>query len=183
MTSLQLLVVDDEPAIRQVVASLLRKAGYPVEQAGGGNAALERLSRGDVDIALCDIKMPDLSGIDLLHQTRAAGIDTAFIMMTAYASVDTAIEAMKAGAVDYMIKPLNHQELLHRLSQVGDLRGLRAENQVLRKLVLGADEKVFNFNSPATREMERMAPKAAPTDSTVLITGERGTGKGGTAHL
>ena len=183
MTSLQLLVVDDEPAIRQVVAALLRKAGYPVEQAGGGNAALERLSRGDVDIALCDIKMPDLSGIDLLHQTRAAGIDTAFIMMTAYASVDTAIEAMKAGAVDYMIKPLNNQELLHRLSKVGDLRGLRAENQVLRKLVLGADEKVFNFNSPAMREMERMATKVAPTDSTVLITGESGTGKGVTAHL
>ena len=183
MTSLQLLVVDDEPAIRQVVAAHLRKAGYSVEQAGGGNAALERLSRGDVDIALCDIKMPDLSGIEVLRQARVAGIDTAFIMMTAYASVDTAIEAMKAGAVDYMIKPLNNEELLHRLSKVGDLRGLRAENQVLRKLVLGASEEVFAFNSPAMLEVERMAAKVAPTDSTVLITGESGTGKGVVARL
>ncbi|MHB1292722.1 MAG: sigma-54-dependent transcriptional regulator [Sulfuricella sp.] len=183
MTSLQLLVVDDEPAIRQVVAARLRKAGYSVEQASGGNAALERLSRGDVDIALCDINMPDLSGIELLRQARAAGIDTAFIMMTAYASVDTAIEAMKAGAVDYMIKPLNNEELLHRLSKVGDLRGLRAENQVLRKLVLGANEEVFGFNSPAMREVERMVAKVSPTNSTVLITGESGTGKGVVARL
>ena len=183
MTSLQLLVVDDEPAIRQVVAARLRKAGYSVEQAGGGNAALERLSRGDVDIALCDINMPDLSGIELLRQARAAGIDTAFIMMTAYASVDTAIEAMKAGAVDYMIKPLNNEELLHRLSKVGDLRGLRAENQVLRKLVLGANEEVFSFSSPAMREVERMVAKVSPTNSTVLVTGESGTGKGVVARL
>ncbi|MBI5752279.1 MAG: sigma-54-dependent Fis family transcriptional regulator [Hydrogenophilales bacterium] len=178
MTSLQVLVVDDEPAIRQVLAAHLRKAGYSVEQAGGGNAALERLFRGDVDVALCDINMPDMSGIELLRQARASGIDTAFIMMTAYASVDTAIEAMKAGAADYMIKPLNNEELLHRLSKVGDLRGLRAENQVLRKLVLGAGEEVFSFNSPAMREVERMVAKVSPTNSTVLITGESGTGKG-----
>lgn len=183
MTSLQLLVVDDEPAIRQVVAARLRKAGYSVEQASDGNAALERLSRGDVDIALCDINMPDLSGIELLRQARATGIDTAFIIMTAYASVDTAIEAMKAGAIDYMIKPLNNEELLHRLSKVGDLRGLRAENQVLRKLVLGANEEVFSFNSPAMREVERMVAKVSPTSSTVLVTGESGTGKGVVARL
>jgi len=181
VTSLQLLIVDDEPAIRQVVAAHLRKAGYPVEQAESGTAALQKLSKGDVDVALCDINMPDMGGIEVLRQARAAGIDTAFIMMTAYASVDTAIEAMKAGAVDYMIKPLNNEELQHRLSKVGDLRGLRAENQVLRKLVLGNSKEVFNFNSPAMREMERMTAKVAPTDSTVLITGESGTGKGVTA--
>ena len=183
MTSLQLLVVDDEPAIRQVVAAHLRKAGYSVEQAGDGETAMEKLSRGDVDIALCDIKLPKLSGIELLRQARAAGIDTAFIMMTAYASVDTAIEAIKAGAADYMIKPLNNEELLHRLAKVGDLRGLRAENRVLRRLVLGVNEEVFSFNSPAMREMEHMAAKVSPTNSTVLITGESGTGKGVVARL
>jgi two-component system response regulator AtoC len=183
MTCLQVLVVDDEPAIRQVVAAQLRKAGYPVDQADSGNAALLKLSKGDIDVVICDIKMPDLSGIEVLRQARAAGIDTAFIMMTAYASVDTAIEAMKAGAVDYMIKPLNNEELLHRLSKVCDLRGLRAENQVLRKLVLGSSEEVFSFNSPSMRETERMVIKVAPTDSTVLITGESGTGKGVTARL
>lgn len=183
MTSLQLLVVDDEPAIRQVVSSLLRKAGYTVDQAADGETAMERLSKGDVDIALCDIKLPGLSGIELLRQARTANIDTAFIMMTAFASVDTAIEAIKAGAADYMIKPLNNDELLHRLTKVGDLRGLRAENRVLRRLVLGVNQEVFGFNSPAMREMEHMAAKVARTNSTVLITGESGTGKGVVARL
>jgi two-component system response regulator AtoC len=183
MTSLQVLVIDDEPAIRQVVSVLLRKAGHTVDQAGDGEAALERLGKGDVDIALCDIKMPGMSGIDLLRQARAVNLDTAFIMMTAFASVDTAIEAIKAGAADYMIKPLNNDELLHRLTKVGDLRGLRAENRVLRRLVLGVNQEVFGFNSPAMREMEHMAAKVARTDSTVLITGESGTGKGVVARL
>lgn len=183
MTSLQLLVVDDEPAIRQVVSAHLRKAGYTVDQASDGEAAMERLARGDVDIALCDIKLPGLSGIELLRLARTANIDTAFIMMTAFASVDTAIEAIKAGAADYMIKPLNNDELLHRLTKVGDLRGLRAENRVLRRLVLGVNKEVFGFNSPAMREMEHMAAKVARTNSTVLITGESGTGKGVVARL
>ncbi|MEO8331897.1 MAG: sigma-54 dependent transcriptional regulator [Gallionella sp.] len=183
MTSLQVLVVDDEPAIRQVVAAQLRKAGHSVEQAGSGEAAMERLAKGDVDIVLCDIKLPGLSGIEVLRQARATGIDTAFIMMTAFASVDTAIEAIKAGAADYMIKPLNNEELLHRLTKVGDLRGLRAENRVLRRLVLGVNQEVFGFNSPAMREMEHMAAKVARTNSTVLITGESGTGKGVVARL
>jgi len=183
MTSLQVLVVDDEPAIRQVVAAQLRKAGHSVEQAGDGETAIERLAKGDVDIVLCDIKLPGLSGIEILRQARASGIDTAFIMMTAFASVDTAIEAIKAGAADYMIKPLNNEELLHRLTKVGDLRGLRAENRVLRRLVLGVNQEVFGFNSPAMREMEHMAAKVARTNSTVLITGESGTGKGVVARL
>jgi DNA-binding NtrC family response regulator len=183
MTSLQLLVVDDEPAIRQVVTSVLRKAGYNVDQASDGEAAMERLSRGDVDIAVCDIKLPGLSGIELLRQARTVNVDTAFIMMTAFASVDTAIEAIKAGAADYMIKPLNNDELLHRLTKVADLRGLRAENRVLRRLVLGVNKEVFSFNSPAMREMEHMAAKVAHTNSTVLITGESGTGKGVVARL
>ena len=183
MRSLQLLVVEDETAIRQVVSAQLKKAGHSVEQAGDAEAALERLARGDIDIALSDIKLPNMSGIDLLRQARASNIDTAFIMMTAFASVDTAIEAIKAGAADYMIKPLNHDELLHRLSKVGDLRGLRAENRVLRRLVLGGNQEVFGFNSPTMREMEHMAAKVARTNSTVLITGESGTGKGVVARL
>jgi DNA-binding NtrC family response regulator len=183
MSSLQLLVIDDEPAIRQVVSALLRKAGYNVEQASDGETAMTRLAQGDVDIALCDIKMPGMSGIELLRQVRAANIDTAFIMMTAFASVDTAIEAIKAGAADYMIKPLNNDELLHRMAKVADLRGLSAENRVLRRLVLGTNQDVFRFNAPAMREMEHMAAKVARTDSTVLVTGESGTGKGVVARL
>lgn len=183
MTSLEVLIVDDEPAIRQVLAAHVGKAGYSVSQASNGITALERLSKGDVDVAICDIQMPDISGIELLRRARAAGIDTSFIMMTAYASVDTAIEAIKTGAADYMIKPLRNEEVMHRLQKVGDVRGLRAENQVLRKLVQGKRENSFNFQSPAMRQLERLIGKVAPTDSTVLVTGESGTGKGVIARL
>jgi two-component system, NtrC family, response regulator AtoC len=183
MTTLDVMVIDDEPAIRQVLASHLSKAGYTVMQAGNGTAALERLAKGDVDVAICDINMPDFSGIELVRKVRAAGIDTTFIMMTAYASVDTAIEAIKAGASDYMIKPLRNEEVLHRLVKVADLRGLRAENQVLRSLVQGKREDLFSFSSPAMRDVERLVAKVAPTESTVLVTGESGTGKGVIARL
>lgn len=183
MPSLQILVVDDEPAIRQVLAAFLTKAGYMVQQAANGAAALEILSRGDVDVAFCDINMPDINGIELLRAGRASGIDTAFIMITAYASVDTAIEAMKAGAADYMIKPLHNEEVLQRLGKVADMRVLRAENRVLRGLVLGDKENVCQFSSPQMGAMMRLIDKVAPTDSTVLITGESGTGKGVAARL
>ena len=178
MKSLEVIVIDDEPAIRQIVSMYLIKEGYSVEQAPNGLSALARLSKGDIDIAICDINMPDISGIELIKRSRAAGIDTNFIMMTAYASVDTAIEAIQAGASDYMIKPVRNQEILHRLIKLGDLRGLRAENKVLRSLVQGRDEHLFSFKSPGMRELDRLINKVAPTDSTVLVTGESGTGKG-----
>jgi two-component system response regulator AtoC len=178
MGAMSVLVIDDEPAIRTVVSAFLSRAGYTVEQAGSGDEALARLAKGDIDVALCDISMPGISGIDVIRQARAGGIDTSFIMMTAFASVDTAIEAMKAGALDFMIKPLRHDEVLHRLAQISDLRGLRDENRTLRKLVLGDRDESFQFTSPAMQSIDRMIGKVAKTDSTVLITGESGTGKG-----
>ena len=94
MTSLQILVVDDEPAIRQILSASLGRAGHATDIAGSGQAALARLAKGDIDVALCDLNMPDLSGIEVVRQARAAGLDTTFIMMTAFSSLDTAIEAM-----------------------------------------------------------------------------------------
>jgi two-component system response regulator AtoC len=178
MSSLQILVVDDEPAIRQILAASLGRAGHAVELAASGTEALKRLSKGDIDLSLCDINMPDMSGIEVVRQARAASIDTTFIMMTAYSSLDTAIEAMKAGASDYMIKPLRTEEVLQRLIQVADMRGLRAENRVLRELVIGSDEDACPMVSPAMRNVDRLVNKVAPTDSIVLVTGESGTGKG-----
>ena len=178
MKSLEVLVVDDEPAIRQILAAHLGKSGCSVCQAANATEALERLSKGDIDVAISDIKMPDFTGIELVRRARAAGIETSFIMMTAYASVDTAIEAIKAGASDYMIKPVRNEEVLHRLMKVRDLRRLSSENRVLRNLVMGAHEDHFTFESPAMKQLERLIAKVAPTDSTVLVTGESGTGKG-----
>ncbi|MGZ8256053.1 MAG: sigma-54-dependent transcriptional regulator, partial [Burkholderiaceae bacterium] len=178
-SSLQILVVDDEPAIRQIVAATISRAGHSVEVAGSGREALMRLTKGDVEVALCDINMPDLTGIEVVREARAAGVDTTFVMMTAFSSVTTAIEAMKAGAFDYMIKPLRSEELTQRLMQIADMRGLRGENEALRKLVVGrSDAGRCPTVSQQMRMLDRLVAKVAPTDSTVLITGESGTGKG-----
>jgi two-component system, NtrC family, response regulator AtoC len=176
--ALQILVVDDEPAIRQILTASMTRNGHSVEVAGSGREALMRLSKGDIEVALCDINMPDLTGIEVVREARAAGVDTTFIMMTAYSSVDTAIEAMKAGAFDYMIKPLRSEELVQRLLQIADMRGLRGENEALRKLVVGRSDDRCPALSQGMRALDRLVAKVAPTDSTVLITGESGTGKG-----
>ncbi len=173
-----LLVIDDEPAVRQVIAAALTRAGHTVEQFGTCRAAATRLLRGDVDIAVCDIKMPDGNGIDLLRQIRGAGIDTHFLVVTAFASVETAVEALRAGAADFITKPVRNDEVLHRVSQIGAMRGLREENRVLRKVVSQRGGRLFSFKSPVMVDFERMVRKVAPTESSVLITGESGTGKG-----
>jgi two-component system response regulator AtoC len=178
MTSMQVLVVDDEPAIRQIVAANLSRDGHAVTLAGGGHEALKRLMKGDVDVALCDLNMPDLTGIEVIREARAMGVDTTFILMTAYSSVDTAIEAMRLGAFDYMIKPVRAEELRQRLRQIGEMRGLKGENDALRKLVVGSGDDLCASASAAMRGVDRLVGKVAPTDSTVLITGESGTGKG-----
>ncbi len=183
MSSLQVLVVDDEPALRQILAAAVTKAGYSVDQAAGVAEAAARLARGDVDVALCDIKMPDGNGIDLVRDSRAAGIETTFIMVTGFASLETAVEALRAGASDYITKPVHYEEVMHRLAQIDALRGLREENKTLRKAVSDGSPKLYRFISPSMIEVERLVGKVAPTDSTVLITGESGTGKGVVARL
>jgi two-component system, NtrC family, response regulator AtoC len=177
-SSLQILVIDDEPAIRQILTASMTRAGHSVEAVASGRQALMRLAKGDVEVALCDINMPDLTGIEVVREARAAGVDTSFIMMTAYSSVDTALDAMKAGAFDYMIKPLRSEELLQRVAQIADLRGLRGENEALRKLVVGKSDDRCAAVSTSMKTLDRLVAKVAPTDSTVLITGESGTGKG-----
>jgi two-component system response regulator AtoC len=182
MPSSQILVIDDEPALRQIVSAVLVKAGYLVDTADGMASAKARLAQGDVEVALCDVNMPGGSGIDLLRDTRASGIDTVFVMITGSSSVATAVEALRAGAHDYLLKPVGNEELLHRLEQIEAMRGLREENRVLRKAVNDRSSSIFHFQSPAMAHVERMVEKVAPTASTVLILGESGTGKGLLAH-
>jgi two-component system, NtrC family, response regulator AtoC len=178
MAASQILIIDDEPAICEILATVLTKAGYFVDTAGGTAAGKARLARGDVDIALCDVTMPDGSGIALLRDAHHSGLDTTFVIITGSSSVATAVEALRAGAQDYLLKPVNNEELLHRIAQIEAMRGLREENRVLRKAVDQRLLSVFRFQSPGMVQIERLVEKVAPTASTVLIVGESGTGKG-----
>jgi len=175
---LNVLVVDDEPAIRQVLCAALNKAGYPVDSAASAAEALAKLERTAFDVVLSDVFMPITDGIELIKLARARGHGATFIMITAFASVDSAIDAIKAGAWDYITKPVHNEEILRRLEQIDALRGLREENRTLRRMVMGGDEDAFKFTSPAMQAAERLISRVAPTDSTVLMTGESGTGKG-----
>ncbi|MBF0153185.1 MAG: sigma-54-dependent Fis family transcriptional regulator [Magnetococcales bacterium] len=176
--SLTILVIDDEPAIRQILASTLAKAGYTTEAAHDGAEALRRLERGNIDIAICDIQMPGMDGVEVVQQAKSMGMGTIFLMMTAFASVDTAVKAMKAGAYDYLTKPLRKENILHRLRQVADVIALRDQNRTLRNLVKVEEKNRCRFSSAAMLKIDRLVRKVAPTDFTAIITGESGTGKG-----
>ncbi len=176
---MHVLVIDDEAALRQILSSLVSRAGYSVDTAATASEATAKLVRGDVDVALCDVRLPDGDGIELVRSFKAkgSGIDTQFIMVTAFASMETAVEALRAGATDYIVKPVHSEELLHRLTQIDAISGLRAENKALRSMVTGGTG-LYQFISPSMQQVYRLVNKVAATNSTVLITGESGTGKG-----
>ena len=177
MRSLQVLVIDDEPAIRQVLRSQLERLGHQVEEQGDGEAGLRSLQAGDYDVCVCDMRLPGIDGVEVLRRARIAGVETAFLMITAFASVNNAIEAMKLGAFDYLMKPLRSEDVAHRLQHIADLDNLRSENRRLRKLVDAEAIPSPKSRSVAMKQMETLADRVAGTDSTVLITGDSGTGK------
>ena len=186
---MHVLVIDDEAAIRQILSTLVSRAGYSVDVASTAAEATAKLVRGDVDVALCDVRLPDGDGIELVRSfktpdaaTGNASIDTQFFMVTAFATMETAVEALRAGATDYIVKPVHSEELLHRLAQIDAMTGLLAENKALRSLVRGG-QGLYTFNSPSMQQVDRLVGKVAVTNSTVLVTGESGTGKGIIARL
>ncbi|MEZ5660515.1 MAG: sigma-54 dependent transcriptional regulator [Burkholderiaceae bacterium] len=180
MIALRVLVIDDEQALRTIVARLLSEAGHRVEQAGSALEGGRRLAAGDFDVALCDLKLGDGNGIELMRKALEEGCETAFVILTAYGSLEVAVEALRAGAADFIVKPVRRAELLHRLQQIASIRGLQAENKALRKSV--ASHGGFRFESESMRLVQRLLDKVAPSSGTVLITGESGTGKGVTAR-
>ena len=174
----RILVVDDEPTQLDLVAGFLRKQGFDVVGATSGRDAVARFKQEPFDLVLTDQRMPDLSGLDVLHAVRASSPETAVVIMTAYGTIETAVSAVKAGAADYLAKPLNLDELLHRMHQIQDRRRLLTENRELRA-ALAERHRVEGIigESRAMQEVLSVVRRVAPSDATVLIRGESGTGK------
>ncbi len=174
----RVLVVDDEEIVRESLGGWLTQDGLAVEVAPDGPAALEKLRQGRWSIALVDLKMPGMDGIQVLQEAKKLQPDSAVVIMTAYATVDTAVAAIKQGAYDYLVKPFDPEELSLMIQKIVSQQKLVHENEVLRKAL----KREYSFHdviskSPAMQQVFELARVAAPSGSTVLILGESGTGK------
>ena len=174
-----ILVVDDDGMMRSFFAAVLKEEGYTVEEAGGGKRGLEALARSDFDLVLTDLRMPDLSGVDFLREGRKIRPGARWVIVTAYGTIGSAVEAMRAGASDYLTKPLRDpEELRHVVRRV--LREAEAETRI--SLLSEEIGKRFPpegtvFLGEGMREVHRLVREVSPTTATVLVTGESGTGK------
>jgi two-component system response regulator PilR (NtrC family) len=175
----RVLVVDDERSMRELLAIVLKREGYDVVLADCGRAAVAALERGPFDLLISDIKMPDMSGVEVLRAAKQIDADILGIMMTAFASTESAIEAMRLGACDYLSKPFDIDLLKMKVREKVEARHLKHEN-VLLKRTLGLSHQFSNIigRSEAMIAVFKMIETVARTNSTILLTGESGTGKG-----
>ncbi|MFO7447892.1 MAG: sigma-54 dependent transcriptional regulator [Ignavibacteriaceae bacterium] len=173
-----ILVVDDEEIIRESLSFILRKEGYNVEEAENGKVAYNKLIENSFDLVLTDLEMPQMKGIQLLEEIKKLNINTSVVIITAFASLDTAISALRNGASDYILKPVEFDELLIKIRRLFDIRNLLLENRILKKEI----QRNFDFEniigkSSSIKKVYDMIQAVAETESTVLITGKSGTGK------
>ncbi len=178
MSPATILVVDDDPAHRESTVAILRASGYTVAAAESGQAALDYLAAHPCDLILSELRMPHLDGMGLLQSLELKGPHPPIIIMTTYASVEEAVEAVKSGAYGYITKPCGAKRLLHLVSKVLEEQRLRRENDLLRR-ELHAQWRCEDLigRSPAMQAVFRMVGIAAESDGTVLLLGESGTGK------
>jgi two-component system response regulator PilR (NtrC family) len=172
-------VADDERSMRELLAIVLRREGYDVLLAENGREAITLVEKEPIDLLISDIKMPDVSGVDVLRAAKRVDQDILGIMITAFASTETAVEAMRLGACDYLSKPFDIDLLKMKVREKIDNRQLKQEN-VLLKRTLGLSHQFSNIigRSAAMLEVFKMIETVARTNSTILLTGESGTGKG-----
>lgn len=174
----RILVIDDEPAMRECLKDWLMEDGYEVGLASGGQEGIDRFKKEGWDVVLLDLKMPGMDGIETLKRLKELGQDAQVVMMTAYATVDTAVKAMKDGAFDYLVKPFDPEEIELQIRRIVEHKELVLQNILLRtKLEEKAGHDEIIGSSKAMQEVYDLIEKVSATESTVLITGESGTGK------
>ncbi len=176
--SLRVLFVDDERSLQEFMRSELPRLGHEVTVCPDGKAGIKALEKGTFDVAILDLRMPGMTGIEVLAHLKQVAPDTEAIVMTGHASQETAIEALRLGAFDYLTKPCRLTEIEVILAKVAEKRDLKHKNIALENRVQAAEgPTVLVGASPAMAAVHRLIATVAPTDSTVLILGETGTGK------
>ncbi|MGK7395359.1 MAG: sigma-54-dependent transcriptional regulator [Candidatus Cyclobacteriaceae bacterium M3_2C_046] len=171
----KILILDDEKSIRTTLKEILEYEKFEVEEAKDGEEGLSMIKKNDYDIVLCDIKMPKMDGIEVLEKASELGMDTQFIMISAHGTIETAVEATKKGAFDFIQKPPDLNRLLLTIRNALDKSNLVTETKVLKKRIL----KSFDIigESEAIQNVKRTIEKVAPTEARVMITGPNGSGK------
>lgn len=174
----KILVVDDEEIIRESLSYVLKKEGYVVEEAVNGKEAYSKIKENTFDLVISDLEMPVMKGTELLEEIKKLNIKTSVIVITAFGSLDTAIKALRSGASDYILKPVEFDELLVKIKRLFVAKDVLLENRLLRNEV----QRNYDFEniigkSPAMKNVYQTVKTVAETDTTVLITGKSGTGK------
>jgi DNA-binding NtrC family response regulator len=179
---IRILLIEDEEPIRRVLVRILSEedAQYKITEAVDGKKGFHLLNKESFDLVLCDIKMPKMDGIEVLQKAKNSKINTPFIMLTGHGNVETAVEAMKLGAYDFISKPPDLNRLLTSVRHALENTSLRSENKKLKSKV-AQKFKIIGLSKPII-EMKEMISKVATTDARILITGENGTGKELVAH-
>ena len=178
MERANILIIEDEDAQRSLLSGLLKKEGYFVKEAGNGKTAIEKFKEETLDIVLLDYKLPDTDGLSLLRQFKEINPEVEMVMITAFGSIENAVDALKAGATEYLTKPIDLDDLLFKLKKIEDKRYLIRENMVLKETLrdrLKVEE--FIYASEKMHNVASLIVRIAQTDSTCLIRGESGVGK------
>ena len=170
-----ILIIDDEKAIRKTLSEILSYEGYKIDEAGDGEEGLKKFREKEYDVILCDIKMPKMDGIEFLEKAKEANPDIPIIMISGHGTIETAVEAVKKGAYDYISKPPDLNRLLITIRNAMDKTSLVAETKVLKRRVSKVQEMIGD--SAPIQKIKETIEKVAPTDARILITGENGVGK------
>ncbi|HMK18717.1 MAG TPA: sigma-54 dependent transcriptional regulator [Chitinophagaceae bacterium] len=170
-----ILIIDDEKAIRKALTEILSAEGYKTEEAGDGEEGLKKFKERTYDVVLCDIKMPKLDGIEFLQKATESNADVPVIMISGHGNIETAVDAVKKGAFDYISKPPDLNRMLITIRNAMDRSSLVTETKVLKRKVNRVQDMIGESNP--IKKIKETIEKVAPTDARILITGENGVGK------